>query len=350
MAVIVLLVLAAGELTLRVPAVRTALPPRTHYYHPSIAQRIDAIERVLMVHNRVDVLFIGSSIMLTNVHPMLFDHLVGEQPDRLVSFNAGMAGLWPMAVHLYAEHLWLPLSRPRVVIQGVRYPELAVTTHAKNATQVWTGTIESTWRESDLLTRLYAAMVERVYLLQYRGASTRSLQQFRNGWAGADDDSELDSAYASRGHTPLGMSDLGPPETRTPDLPNDATCDEGRCEVAFAALRRTIAAVRAAGASYVLVNVPEHADRWRLSGGIERYRHYIASLREFAAAEGVAFIDPTEGDPFHFEHSPYNDLSHMTAAGARQFTRALAERMAPLVTVRPANTVARGVSRSSLVR
>ena len=337
---IALLLLGTGELALRFPQIRAALPPRTHYYHPAVARRIDAMERVLMVHNRIDVLFIGSSIMLTNVHPMLFDHLVGEQPNRLVSFNAGMAGLWPASVHLYAEHLWLPLSRPRVVVQGVRYPELAVTTHAKNATQVWSGTIEPTWRESDLLTRLHAAMVERVYLLQYRGASTRFLERFRGGWVG-EYDPELDDAYTSRGYTPLGKSDVGPPETRTPDLPNDGTCDEGGCEVAFAALRRTIAAVRAAGASYVLLNVPEHAARWRGPGGVDRYAAYVRSLRQFAAAEGVAFIDPTEGDSFRFEHTPYNDLSHMTAAGSRQFTQALANHLAPLMNLRLTNTVAR---------
>ena len=331
-ALIVLLLLGTTEAALRLPQVRAVLPPRTHYYHPTIAQRIDALERVLTVHKRIDVLFIGSSIVLTNVHPMLFDHLVSEQPRKLVSFNAGMAGLWPTSVHLYAEHLWLPKSRPRIVVQGVRYPELATSTHAKNETQVWSGNIESAWRESDLVTRLYSAAAAHVHLLQYRGAVPRALERFRYGWAGAYD-AELDDSYASRGYTPMGGSGEDPAEREAPDLPSDGTCDREKCAVGFAALHRTIAAVHATGASYVLVNVPEHAARWRGAGGVERYRHYVETLRAFADVEGVAFIDPTEGDPFRFAQTPFNDLSHMTAAGSRQFTRALAERMAPLMTV-----------------
>ena len=69
-ALIVVALLAAAEVALRFPQVRSLLPPRTHYYHPAIAQRIDAIDRVKLVYGRVDVLFIGSSIVLTNVHPL----------------------------------------------------------------------------------------------------------------------------------------------------------------------------------------------------------------------------------------------------------------------------------------
>ena len=312
------------------PAVRRLLPPRTHYYHPVIAQRLDAIERVRQVHERVDVLFIGSSIVLTNIHALLFDQVLGAGPAGVVSFNAGLPGLWPTSVHLYAEHVLLPAAQPRVVVQGVRYPELAAATHAKNETQVWSGRIEAAWRESGPLARLHAAVVARSYVLQYRGALTKRLQRFRNGRVGAVDPEE-DDTYAVRGYTPMGLPASGRAEESEPDLPNDGTCGAERCAVGLAALRRTIAAVRAAGAEYVLMNVPEHAARWRGPGGLERYRHYVAGLRRFAEREGVGFIDPTGGDPFRFEAAPYHDLSHMTAAGARQFTRVLAGQMGPLL-------------------
>jgi hypothetical protein len=327
---IVLALLAGAEAALRLPQVRSLLPARTHYYHPAIAQRIDAMDRVKLVHGRVDVLFIGSSIVVTNVHPLLFDSVVGQQRNSLVSFNAGLSGLWPISVHLYTEHLWLPLTRPRIVVQGVRYPEISATTHAKNETQVWTGRIEPSWREAGILTRAHAAAISRVSLLQYHGALTRHLQQFRQGRIGTVSPDE-DDEYAVRGYNPRGASLKESIDDWEADLPNDGTCDAGRCAVGFAALRRTIAAVRAAGGAYVLVNIPEHATRWRGAGGVERYRHYVESLRGFATAERVDFIDPTDGDPFRFAETPYNDLAHMTAAGARQFTRELAVRMAPVV-------------------
>jgi hypothetical protein len=327
---IVLAIVAVAEVALRFPEVRGLLPPRTHYYHPAIARRIDAVERVKRAYHRVDVLFIGSSIVVTNVHPLLFDSVIARQPDALVSFNAGLSGLWPTSVHLYTEHLWLPLTRPRVVVQGVRYPEVAATTHAKNATQVWSGRIEPSWRKAGVGARAQAALVSRVALLQYHGALTRLLQQFRHGRVGAVSPDE-DDRYAVRGYLPRGAPLTPSIDDWEADLPNDGTCTPHRCAVGFAALRRTIAAVHAAGGAYVLVNVPEHAARWRGAGGVERYRHYVESLRAFAAAEGVGFIDPTDGDPFRFAATPYNDLAHMTAAGARQFTRELAGRMAPLI-------------------
>jgi hypothetical protein len=328
--VLVLVLLGSVEAALRFPEVRSLLPARTHYYHPAIAQRIDDIERVLRVHRRVDVLFIGSSIVVTNVNPLLFDTVAARQPHDLVSFNAGFSGLWPTSVHLYAEHVWLPLTSPRIVVQGVRYPELAAITHAKNETQVWTGRIESTWRDADVLTRAQAAAVSRMTLLQYHGSLTRLMQRFRHGRIGTADPDEGDR-HAIRGHYPRGAPENASVEQWQADLPNDGTCASNRCAVGFAALRRTIAAVRAAGAAYVLVNVPEHAARWREPGAIERYREYVESLRSFGAAEQVDFIDPTDGDPFRFAETPYNDLAHMTAAGARQFTRELAGRMAPMI-------------------
>jgi len=327
---LVLLVVAALEASLRFPEVRGLLPPRTHYYHPAIAQRIDAIDRVIRVHRRVDVLFIGSSIVLTNVHPLLFDSVAARQPDDLVSFNAGLSGLWPTSVHLYAEHLWLPLTRPRIVVQGVRYAELAATSHAKNETQVWTGRIEPSWRKAGVLTRLEAAAVSRITLLQYRGVLTRLLQRFRNGRIGTVDADE-DEEYVVRGYHPRGAPLTASVDEWEHDLPNDGTCHADRCRIGFAALRRTIAAVRAAGGVYVLVNVPEHPARWSGPDAVARYRQYVGSLRMFAAAERVGFIDPTDGDPSRFAETPYNDMAHMTAAGARQFTRELAGRMATII-------------------
>jgi hypothetical protein len=327
----VLAVCMAIEVALRFAPVRALLPARTHYYHPGIAQRLDALERMLSAHDRVDVLFIGSSIVLTNVHPLLFDSVVAGQLGQVFSFNAGLPGLWPSSVHLYLEHVWLPAARPRIVIQGIRYAELAATTHAKHQTQVWTGRIEPAWRDSDLLTRLTAKAVKNIYLLQYRGTLIRALQRYRNGRVA---ESEDDDEYAGRGYQPRRASAVRNSATWEEDLPNDGTCESVGCDVGFAALRRSIAAVRAAGSTYVLLNVPEHPDRWRGPDAGDRYAAYVNTLRGFAASEGVAFIDPTDGNATRFGELPYYDFSHMTAEGSRQFTRALAERMGTLVASR----------------
>jgi hypothetical protein len=328
-ALIVLLLLAGIEVALRFPQVRSALPPRTHYYHPAITTRLDAVERIMSENSRVDVLFIGSSIVLTNLHPGIFDAVL-PQPHGAISFNAGLPGLWPTSVHLYAEHVWLPTARPRLVVQGIRYPELATDAHAKYETQVWTGKIEPSWRDPGFWSQLSAKMVAHVHLLQYRGVAVTMLQRYRNGWVDPDAP-ESEDPYATRGFQAIAHPSDTPMEDWEADLPNEGVCEQSRCEVGFAALERTIAAVRASGAEYVLLNVPEHASRWRGPGGIARYQHYLEQLRAFAEREGVMFIDPTEGDPFRFDRTPYADFAHMTEVGSRQFTRAVAEQMGPLL-------------------
>lgn len=322
-------VLGAAELALRSPRVRALLPPRTHYYHPTIAQRLDALERLTGEARRVDVLFIGSSIVLTNLHPVLFDRTVEMPSSRSISFNAGLPGLWPSSVHLYLEHVWLPAARPRLVVQGIRYPELAATTHAKNETQVWTGRVEAGWRESDVLTRLSSRAVSSIHLLQYRGALTLALEAYRSGLTtGTSNDYRL-RGYEPRGTPPL---DLRWEE----DLPNEGTCEAGACEVGFGALRRSIQLVRRAGAVYVLLNVPEHVSRWRDAGAAGRYAAYVDALRAFAESEGVAFVDPTDGSAARFADLPYYDFSHMTTDGSRIFTVAVAERLSTvLATTQP---------------
>ena len=108
------LLLAITEGLLRVPAIQHALPTRTHYYEPGIAVREDALRRTLAPNGHVDVLFVGSSIVRTNIQPLTFDQLVrGRTQEPIVSFNAGLSGLWPRE--------WLCISST----YGCRWPSPA---------------------------------------------------------------------------------------------------------------------------------------------------------------------------------------------------------------------------------
>jgi hypothetical protein len=328
---IVFAIIGGAEAALRVASLRMLLPPRSHFYHPAIARRLDALEMLLDRRTRVDVLFIGSSIVLSNVDPLFFDEIAGWHGRQIVSFNAGLAGLWPRGVELYARHLWLPTARPRVVVQGIRYAELAATTDAKNETQIWTGRVEPAWRRTDLRTRVYTMPVSHIYLLQYQGVLTRILQQFRTGWIPPPNPEETDLAYTSRGYRPRDKPRNSSIDTWEVDLPNEGTCNDRPCRIGLDALRRTIRAARMTGSAYILVNVPEHSSRWKTQDGARRYAHYVNTMRIFAAEEGVDFVDPTDGDPYRFEHAAYNDFAHLTADGARLFTRMLADRLVPVI-------------------
>lgn len=330
------LLLAGAEGLLRLPSLQSWLPTRTHYYDAGVAVREDALKTTLAAHGHVDVLFIGSSIVRTNIQPLTFDGLVQRRTGYpVISFNAGLSGLWPGAVVLYLEHVWLPLAKPRLVVQGIRYPELAATTHALQPHQVFSGRVEAAWTKTTGVTRAYSAAASRIRLLQYRGTLTRVLERYSNGRPGPLAADGREFGIDPRGYTPR-LPTLR--EARARGLAKDeepvseGVCLPDGCRVGFTALSRAIAAVRRSGADYLLVNIPEHGTRWRGEDGRRRYHDYLRALRAFARSEGVRFVDPTEGDPYTFQNDvEYSDTYHMSPAGAARLTSILAARIDPRV-------------------
>jgi hypothetical protein len=126
---LVVIVLVGVEAALRVDAVEHVLPAATHYYDTAIPERLDALSLVYQQYGRVDVLFVGSSVVRTNISPKEFDRQFRAQTNaELVSFNGGLSGLWPAATAAYVREFWLEKARPRVLIEGIRFPELRATT------------------------------------------------------------------------------------------------------------------------------------------------------------------------------------------------------------------------------
>jgi hypothetical protein len=323
--------LAATEGVLRIRAVEQALPIRTHLHEPGVVVRLQALDRVLRRYGRIDVLFVGSSVVRCNINPLVFDAAVehGRFPG-IVSFNVGMSGLWPAAVRLYLENLWLPRARPKVVVQGIRYGELFPSTRARSYADISSGALESSWERGGVAGRLRGAAFAHLRVLQYRGALPSWLMRYRTGRPGAIDEDEVRVYTDPRGWTP-----------RTPTLdvvlarnllrgekPNPALVDRGPCKEALEAIRRSFRAARRAGAEYLLVNVPEHAFRWSGPDGRDRYASYLRAMGDLADQEGFTFIDVSDGNPSQFASmNEYSDYHHMSPAGAARFTTMLADRI-----------------------
>ena len=327
-ALLVAAMLAAAELVLRLDAVEARLPIRTQYHEAGAVIREEKLTRLLRTYGHVDVLFVGSSIVRCNVNPSVFDSQVGViGRRRTVSFNAGLSGLWPAAVRLYLEDLWLPRARPSLVVQGIRFSELLPSDRARSYHQIASGLVESAWEHPGPLGRATAWAFETFRLLQYRGTLPAWLLRWRDGVPAAFEEDEVRVFTDSRGWTP-----------RTPTLdvalahhllrdekPNPWLADGRCCVESFAAIRRSARAASRAGADYVLVNVPEHAFRWSGPDGRDRYAAYLSALRTLADEDGFRFVDVTNGDPALFS-SPldFSDYHHMSPSGARRFTRMLA--------------------------
>jgi len=277
------------------------------------------------------VLFVGSSVVRCNIRPAEFDALLGTDAN-VVSFNVGMSGLWPRAVHLYLKELWLPQVRPRVVIQGIRYGELVSSPRARKYDDIVRGNVESAWVAGGAAGRIKAVAFERLHLLQYRGSWPSWLLRYRNGSQGEIEEDVLRVITDPRGWTP-----------RTPTLdvvlaahrldaerPNPGVADVRAIADALDDLRASAREARRAGADYILLNVPEHAFRWSGDDGRARYASYLGALRQLAEIEHFSFVDVTQGDPAAFASAAeYSDYHHMSPSGADRFTKLLADNFAP---------------------
>lgn len=326
----IVLMLASIEGVLRIPAVADHLPLPTHYNEPDVAMRLRTLE-ALKAHehtDHVDVLFVGSSIVRCNIRPSLFDEAISRQAHAsVVSFNAGLSGLWPAGVDLYTEHLWLPHARPRIVLQGIRYGEVAAPPKTRRYETIVTGAVESAWSTGGASGRIKAAAFEHVRLLQYRGIWIEWLKRYVNGRGDGAVPDELRVFTDERGWTPR-LPTLDVVRARNLLAAERPYMDDAPLADALDAIRHTSRVVRQSGAEYALVNVPEHSFRWSGLGGQLRYHSYIAALQQLADDEGFVFLDVTGGATDQFSRdADYSDYHHMSPEGAGRFTQMLATAM-----------------------
>src|SRR5262245_28176982 len=344
----IVLMLAAVEGLLRVPAVAARLPLPTYFNEPDVVVRLRTLD-ALKAHehtDHVDVLFVGSSIVRCNIRPDLFDQAISREAHAsVVSFNAGLSGLWPAGVELYTEHLWLPRARPRIVLQGIRYGEVVTPPLTRRFEEIVTGAVESTWSTGGVVGRLKAAAFEHVRLLQYRGIWVDWLERYHNGRNDAPVADELRVFTDERGWTPR-LPTLDVVRARNllaTELPYTAQPEQTPRRDALDAIRQTSRAVRRRGAEYALVNVPEHSFRWSGRDGLSRYRDYLAALKRLADEEAFAFIDVTAGATDQFSRdADYSDYHHMSPEGAGRFTQMLATALSASAGAEPAGSAAAG--------
>jgi hypothetical protein len=328
------IVIVLAELLLRVPGINSAIGRPDLYYWAGVDERLEAIEQTEAEAGPIDVLFIGSSVVRTNIRPFVFDEAAADAGVEIVSFNGGLSGLRIDAVRLYAEEFWLDRLAPRVVMQFVRYNELLDPEPVETYRRFDQGRYEPLWVSDTPSARFRALLLDRSRLAQYSGLLTDALADPTEAF-----EDEIGFAIDSRGWNATQralvdlLDQLDPSEIPGGDVatggyrnPIDATLFvEG-----LSMLAETIEAVRAAGAAYVLVNMPEHGDKFLLApDGEERYAAFVEILRAFATEQGVAFIDVTDGDASTYATvEPFSDFHHMTPNGAEALTKELARRAA----------------------
>jgi len=321
-------VLLVAEAGLRLPAVEAVVGPPDIFYHPGVTERLEVLDDLQQAGLAVDVLFVGSSVVRTNISPLVFDASVAEADIEVVSFNVGLSALRPDPVLLYLDELWLDAVEPRVVVQAVRYEDLADAVAVDEFEPFDGGRYEQLWLSDSPLARVQEAALSSSRLLQYAGVLTELL-----ALPGAlrEEGFEIDERGFNRTERLLSevRSELSPddiPGGNAASNGYDLPIDEATFEFGFEVLAATIDRVEAAGATFVLVNMPEHAEKFiGHPDGAARYEHYVGAVRAFADAHDVEFVDlVANGIEEYADDSMFADFNHMTPEAAAALTKRLA--------------------------
>lgn len=324
----VLMVLAA-ELAFRAPAVRGTLPQPQIYYDIGVHTRLEKLNALLRT-DTMDLLFIGSSIVRTNIRPLIVDSVIASRGARkFVSFNGGLSGMPPDPASLYLENFWLSRSQPAYVVQGVRFGELSSDRRAEDWDEFKSSRAEPYWISGSRMAQLNEAMLTRVQLLNYQGSFSA---WFSDGWSGVR---ERDFPIDERGYGPTELTltqAIAAGQIHGSGVYGDGYA-RSNFEVGMRALRRSIAATRQRGIRFIIVNMPEYCSRYLdAKDGLARYEAYLGILREVAATEQVSLIDVTHGDPATWcDKDLFSDFHHMSPDGARRLSIELGEQIGAMM-------------------
>jgi hypothetical protein len=323
----VLLMLLGVEAALRTDTLYDFLPaPRPYYVH-DVSRRLRGIERLRREHDRIDVLFVGSSVVRADFQPERFDQLMRKLTRKpMLSFNGGLQTMFPSGLLLYMRHVWLDAAHPRYVFHGVREAELAT---RAGPSYLRRGPTESGWLENTWLSRLRSALIEHLRLAQYAGSMTKILGRLSDGTLMntlEEDEQKTDG----RGWRAERVKLARKRKAKSGRLwKYHHQVNPKRYDRVLPMLTEMHELCERAGAQYVLVNMPEHPARFDTATGHAIFDDYEQRIRAWAANNDVPFLDVTNSSLDVFtEDELYSDYHHMSPKGARKFTDMLAAEFA----------------------
>jgi len=287
---------------------------------------------------RYDTLFIGSSLVHRQVSPAVYDAELAARGLESCSFNFGVLGMVPPESYYLLERI-LDERPPRLrtVFLELSSLQLRVKREHTRRFDYW----HSPRTTLDVVRAIRGAgwdrAVEAHQVLRHLEASLRkvfhcgqgpallrtligphdpaALGPDGDGWLSTEDDTsnriELRRELGELEEEELGAR-LGALRAST-----GAARREG--EVGLALLARTLARVRAAGATPILLVPPRHQVRSSLA----------AHVRERLDVEILEFDDPARYPELYAPELRF-DLNHLNRDGAALFSRLLAQRFAEL--------------------
>jgi hypothetical protein len=116
----VLLIVVTGETLLRIPIVESFVPTPTYgNAGPELGAKIRKLDAVIRQNGKVDCLFVGSSVVDSDIDPDVFSAEYKTLTGKDIScFNFGLAGMAPSSMESTARFL-IARYRPKILVYGV---------------------------------------------------------------------------------------------------------------------------------------------------------------------------------------------------------------------------------------
>ena len=313
------LVVLAGEVTTR--AVASRLDPPLRWQNWETQNKVDRID-ALGARGGASVVFVGSSMVNAAIDPDAFGRVAHR--DR-PAFNAAINGADARLVEPWLLDVVVPRLRPETVVIGVSSRDLNDQASHRQF-DLFRTSDAGRWvmHHRALPDRIERAAERWSYLVRYRGDLRRPRRL-----AGHHDPLREVAHVGSLGQ--LRALDIYATASYavTPHFVREARADAlhdysiGGAQLA--ALRRTVAGLRARGVRVVLLEMPVTADAIALHPrGAADYARFTTRLRGVADATGARLVDLTKTfDSTRLFFDPF----HLNGSGRAVFTAAIADRV-----------------------
>lgn len=310
-AVAVVVVLLVAELGVRALAPRLGEPQT--WYSLQVQQKLDRLDDEAPAARRTDVVFAGSSSVMSALDPHRFAEL--DACGR-TAYNAGIVGATPTMTHHWLDEEVLPRTGPGTVVLGITPRDLS-----EGAAGVEPQYFSAAAVRDDAWARADRAAGEVSELVRYRSV-LRDVAKLRARLFDLPEDGEAQRPIDGRGWSTRPTAAESPYAPREYQGARAATGPPRRAAVED--LRDLASDLRSRGIEVVLAEMPVVGTWSTLSpvagrGARESHR----ALVRLAEAEDLELVDLRSVD----DRSMFVDPVHTNAAGAEAATQALADRL-----------------------
>jgi hypothetical protein len=284
-----------------------------------IAQKLDQMRDMANKEERVEVLFVGSSMMAGGVDPVRFTEQSG-----LSSYNAAFAGPSMRTITPWTLDIVVPLLKPRFVVLGVQSRELS-DNGPKNEVMYEKFVASPGYREaaSNVALQIGGKLENLSEFLRNRRILREPSQLFA-----ADSEEALATAAIRHEIGPRGRRNDAAGSYHNSRKFSQALLDKALIDYEvggpeLAALAKLETGLRRQGVELIIMNMPVTDDYWEAhEDPIGNRASYRSALEDVVDRAGIRLVDAEDAFP---DAEEFRDPMHLDVAARISLADALAE-------------------------